>query len=82
MKNIEVERGTSRIVINYKSLNDVLEWIRYSIPNRKDLVNRLSEALIFSKFYMKSRFWQIQITDKDRYKTAFTTPFEHYEWNV
>jgi hypothetical protein len=31
---------------------------------------------------MKSRFWQIQICDQDRYKTTFTTPFEHYEWNV
>jgi hypothetical protein len=63
-------------------LNDVLEWIRYPIPNRKDFVNRLSEALVFSKFDMKSGFWQIQIDDRDRYKTAFTTPFGHYEWNV
>ena len=31
---------------------------------------------------MKSGFWQIQISEKDRYKTAFTTPFGHYEWNV
>jgi len=31
---------------------------------------------------MKSRFWQIQIDEKDRYKTAFTVPFGHYEWNV
>jgi hypothetical protein len=82
MKNAELEKGSPRLVINYKPLNDVLEWIRYPIPNRKDLVNRLSEALIFSKFDMKSGFWQIQIDNKDRYKTAFTTPFGHYEWNV
>ena len=31
---------------------------------------------------MKSGFWQIQIREFDRYKTAFTTPFEHYKWNV
>jgi hypothetical protein len=60
----------------------VLEWIRYHIPNRKDLVSRLSKALIFFKFDMKSGFWQIQIDDSDRYKIAFTTPFGHYEWNV
>jgi len=31
---------------------------------------------------MKSGFWQIQIAKADRYKTAFTVPFGHYEWNV
>ena len=31
---------------------------------------------------MKSGFWQIQIKSEDRYKTAFTVPFGHYEWNV
>lgn len=82
MKNAELERGSRRLVINYKPLNDVLEWIRYPIPNRKDLVNRISEALVFSKFDIKSGFWQIHIDDRNRYKTAFTTPFGHYEWNV
>jgi hypothetical protein len=67
---------------NYKPLNDVLEWIRYPILNRKDLVSLLSDALVFSKFDIKSGFWQVQIDDRDRYKTTFTTPFGHYEWNV
>mgnify|MGYP004711495473 CR=1 FL=1 len=31
---------------------------------------------------MKSGFWQIQILVSDRYKTAFTVPFGHYEWNL
>ena len=31
---------------------------------------------------MKSGFWQIQIKEQDKYKTAFTVPFEHYEWNA
>ena len=67
-KNAEIESGTPRLVINYKPLNKVLEWIRYPIPNKNDLVDRLSEAVVFSKFDMKSGFWQIQISEKDRYK--------------
>ncbi|CAL9013023.1 unnamed protein product [Prunus brigantina] len=31
---------------------------------------------------MNSGFWQIQMDESDRYKTAFVTPFGHYEWNV
>ena len=81
-KKAEIERGVPRLVINYKPLNKVLEWVRYPIPNKRDLVNRLSKAVVFSKFDMKSGFWQVQIREFDRYKTTFTTPFGHYEWNV
>ncbi|RDX97412.1 hypothetical protein CR513_19821, partial [Mucuna pruriens] len=70
------------LVINYKPLNQALQWIRYPIPNKKDLLNRLNSARIFSKFDMKSGYWQIQIKETDRYKTAFTVPFGQYEWNV
>ena len=49
---------------------------------QKKLIKRLSDTVIFSKFDLKSEFWQIQLHPKDKYKTAFTTPFEHYEWNV
>jgi hypothetical protein len=81
-KNVELERGAPRLVINYKPLNKVLEWIRYPIPNKRDLIKRLSDSVIFSKFDMKSGFWQIQIHENDKYKTSFVTPFGQYEWNV
>ena len=53
-KNSELERGTPRLVINYKPLNKVLQWIRYHIPNKRDLINRLYNATIVSNFDMKS----------------------------
>ena len=43
----ELERGAPRLVINYKPLNEVLLSIRYPIPNKQDLINRLYEANIF-----------------------------------
>ena len=63
-KQVELERGVPRLVINYKTLNKALKWIRHPIPNKKDLLDRLHEATIFSKFDMKSGFWQIQIRKK------------------
>ncbi|CAN4115889.1 unnamed protein product [Withania somnifera] len=78
----EKERGAPRLVINYKPLNKVLKWIRYPIPNKRDLLKRTFKANIYSKFDMKSGFWQIQINEKDKYKTAFNVPFGQYEWNV
>ena len=81
-KSSKIERGAPRLVINYKPLNKVLKWIRYPISNKRDLIGQLYNASIFSKFDMKSRFWQIQFHEKDKYKTVFTVLFGHYEWNV
>ena len=74
--------GVPRLVINCKPLNKVLEWIRYPIPNKQDLLKRTANAKIFSKFDMKSGFWQIQIFEKDKYKMTFNVSFGQYEWNV
>lgn len=75
IKNAELERGTPRLVINYKPLNQALKRIRYPIPNIKNLLQKLCNANIFSKFDMKSGFWQIQIKEEERYKTTFIVPF-------
>jgi hypothetical protein len=69
-------------VINYRLINRALKWIRYPIPNKKDLLQKLHFAFIFSKFDMKSGFWQIQIHPKACYKIAFTILFGQYKWNV
>ena len=64
-KNTELERGVPRHFINYKQLNKFLERIGYPIPNKKDLIKRLSQTVIFSIFDLKSDFWHIQIHPKD-----------------
>ena len=78
----EKERGEPRMVINYKPLNKVLRWIRYPLPHKQEIVKNLYKAVIFSKFDMKSGYYQIRIKEEDKYKTAFVVPFGHYEWNV
>jgi len=82
MKASEMERRAPRLVINYKPLNKVLKWIRYPLPNKIDLMKRIHDATIFSKFDMKSGYYQISVKEEDTYKTAFVVPFGHYERNV
>ncbi|XP_070031644.1 uncharacterized protein [Nicotiana tomentosiformis] len=52
---------------------------QYPIPNKRDLLRRTYKANVYSKFDMKSGFWQIQVAKKDRYKIAFNIPFGQYE---
>jgi hypothetical protein len=79
----------SKLPWNYSALYiqknvelETLKWIRYPILNKRDLLSRLNDATIFSKFNMKSGFWQIQINENDRYKIVFTVSFKHYEFTV
>lgn len=70
------------MVINYKPLNSVLANNTYPIPHNGDLLARIAGAKIFSKFDMKSGFWQVAIKEEDKFKIAFSVPAGHYEWNV
>jgi hypothetical protein len=81
-KHSEQIRGVPRLVVNYKPLNKVLADDTYPIPNKSNLVTRIAGAKIFSKFDLKSGFWQVAIHEKDKFKTAFNVPAGHYEWNV
>lgn len=76
----EQKRGKKRLVINYKPLNKVLIDQKYPIPLKDELVRKIKGKSIFSKFDLKSGFWQFKIKPKDRYKTAFIVPQGMYQW--
>ena len=54
----------------------------YPIPHKGDLIRRIAGGKIFSKFDLKAGFWQVAIHEEDKFKTAFSIPAGHYEWNV
>jgi hypothetical protein len=76
------KRGKMRLVVNYKPLNKALNPIRYHLPNKASLLQRIKGKTIFNKFDLKSGFYQIGIIPKDRHKTAFVVPHGHYHWKV
>ena len=67
------------LVIDYRKINDCLQDIRYPIPRRTHLLKKIAFAKIYSKFNMKSGFWQIRIKDDLTNKTSFVVPHGHYE---
>jgi len=62
-KRSEKLRGKKRLVIDYKPLNQFLRDDKFPIPKSSSLPILLKEALIFSKFDLKSGFWQLGIID-------------------
>lgn len=81
-KHSEQKRGKPRMVINYKALNDALLPLRFPLPSKELLFSKIGKCNVFSKFDLKSGFWQIGIFPADRYKTAFVVPQGQYQWRV
>ena len=79
MKHSELKREKTRMVINYKKLNENLEFDGHFIPRKDVLVNQTRGAKIFSKFDCKSGFWQIKLTEESKALTAFSAPYGHYQ---
>ncbi|XBH80057.1 hypothetical protein VPH35_105882 [Triticum aestivum] len=78
----EEVRGKSRMVINFKRLNDNTVDDAYSIPNKQEWINRIQGSKYFSKFDLKAGFWQVKMAEESIPWTAFTCPQGHYEWLV
>ena len=78
----EIVRGKSRMVINYKRLNDNTIDDGYNIPNKQEWINRIQGSKYFSKFDLKAGFWQVKMAEESIEWTAFTCPQGHFEWLV
>ena len=81
-KESERKRGQSRMVMNYTRLNDNTHEDGYCIPNKDVLINKIQGSNWFSKFDLKSGFWQVKMHPESIPWTAFTCSEGHYEWLV
>ncbi|CDP21136.1 unnamed protein product [Coffea canephora] len=70
-KRLKQVRGKMRLVINYQPLNIFLLDDKFPIPNWFTLFSQIAKAKWFSKFDLKSGFWQLGIYPEDRHKTGF-----------
>lgn len=66
------------MVIDYRSLNEKTLGDAYPLLNITDILDQLGGAQYFSVFDLASGFHQIEMNEKDKGKTAFTTPYGHY----
>ena len=70
------------MVINYKPLNAITKGFNYPLPRQETIMQKIQYSKIFRKFDMKSGYYQIQIKEKYRHKTAFTCPAGFFQWKV
>ena len=69
------------MVLDFRALNEKTIGDAYPLPNIVDILDQLGGARYFSVCDLASGFHQIEMDSADSHKTAFTTPFGHYEFN-
>ncbi|UYV61724.1 hypothetical protein LAZ67_1006165, partial [Cordylochernes scorpioides] len=74
--------GKYRFCVDHRKLNDVTVKDVYPIPRIDDVMDTLQGSKYFSAIDLRSGYWQVEIEEKDKEKTAFTTTHGLYEFNV
>ena len=64
------ERKTS-FCIDFRKLNQRTKKDSYGIPRVEDTLHMLSGSNYFSKLDLKSGYWQVELAEEDKEKTAF-----------
>ena len=73
--------GRSRMVVDYRKLNAQTRKDRYPLPRIDETIDSLHGAKIFSTLDLFSGFYQIELDESSKSKTAFVTPNGQYEFN-
>ena len=63
--------GTKRLCIDFRKLNQRTINDAYAIPRIEDSLHLLAGSKFFTKLDLKAGYWQVELKEEDKAKTAF-----------
>jgi hypothetical protein len=73
--------GSLRMCVDYRKLNNQTVKDSYALPRIEETLDALHGAKWFSSLDLQSGYWQVEVAEEDKFKTAFTTPLGFFECN-
>ncbi|KAK7886058.1 hypothetical protein WMY93_025679 [Mugilogobius chulae] len=78
---VKKKTGEVRLCVDYRKINVQTIKDAYALPNLEETFSALSGSNWFSVMDLKSGYYQIEMEEEDKPKTAFVCPLGFYEFN-
>ena len=69
------------MLIDYRALNNISLPIEFYFPTIKEAFMKIKGNKFFTKFDLEKGFYQLEIEENHKHKTAFTCPFGKFQFN-
>ncbi|HVH95668.1 MAG TPA: reverse transcriptase family protein, partial [Bacillus sp. (in: firmicutes)] len=79
---VKKKNGKTRFCVDYRKLNDVTKKDKYPLPLIHEIIDNLQGASWFTSIDLASGYWQVEVAEESKEKTAFITKYGLYEYNV
>ena len=79
---VSIKDGSKRLCVDFRNLNEITEKNSYPLPPIDDILSMLGKAKYFTSLDLKSGYWQVRMSDKDKEKTAFACQKGLFKFNV
>ncbi|KAL7868508.1 hypothetical protein SRHO_G00098920 [Serrasalmus rhombeus] len=78
---VRKKNGDVRLCVDYRKLNLQTVKDAYALPNLEETFSVLTGSQWFSVLDLKSGYYQIELNEADKHKTAFVCPLGFWEFN-
>ena len=79
---IKKKDGSWRFCVDFRKVNSMTQKDAYPLPRIDETLEALTGSQFFTTLDLALGYWQVEMEEADRKKTAFSTREGHFEFNV